>query len=176
MASEILSEQEAVACADDRYPDDGTLVTSSVLRLLRSHEAMRARLAATTDALREAMLNGAIVLARVDAAEARLAEVEAERDRAWRECSKAQDESSVWFNKRAAAEGRAAKERSGRLAAEARLAEVEQALRTLEAIAGNVVLVDDEADLLVPYWRAVVDVLREAIDVLRAVLDKGEQG
>lgn len=64
-----------------------------------------------------------------EALRARLAEVEAERDRAWRECSKAQDESSVWFNKRAAAEGRAAKERSGRLAAEARLAEVEQALR-----------------------------------------------
>lgn len=50
---EILSTEEAVACSDDRYPDDGTLVTASVLRLLRSHEALRARLAEVEQALRE---------------------------------------------------------------------------------------------------------------------------
>ena len=47
MNDDVLTKDEAIACADDRYPDDGTLVTASVLKLLRSHEALRARLADT---------------------------------------------------------------------------------------------------------------------------------
>lgn len=127
--------------------------------------------------------------AEIAALTARLVEVEAERDRAWRECSKAQDESSVWFNKRAAAEGRAAKERSGRLAAEARLAEVEQALQP-ERLA---VLFHDTYENLAPLfgyetrresavpWDQVPEpnrllMIEVARSVARAVLDKGEQG
>ena len=53
-----------------------------------------------------------------------------------------------------------------------RIGTLEEQLHHLAAVAGNVVLVDDDADLLVPDWRAVVEALREAIDPLRAVLDK----
>lgn len=182
--TEILSAEEVVS-ERYRYPDSTTEDgANDVIALCESHEALRARLA-EVEAEREAARSNvahwsAEWSTRLRAAEARLAEVEAERDEAVRELDADDYEDQV----------------CARVAAERRLAEVEQALRDVIAWVGQIgypydfttipPLPDQFVRPLAEWWwhdsgeDGTVDewedgIADEAQIAGRAVLDKGEQ-